>query len=203
MRPSSISFERVSFATSRRMPSNDESTTACGVSSMMTSTPVRCSSARMLRPSRPMIRPFMSSEGSSISETVVSDGVARGHTLEGVGDEVAGAALRLGARLLLGLPHLAGELVADELLGSVEQVRLGLVDGHARDALELGHLRVARLLEVFLELLGMHLAVEDALLAPRELGQLLVDVLFLGQHALLDLENLRAPLGDLLLDLGS
>ena len=73
MRPSSISFVRVSFATSRRMPSNDESTTACGVSSMITSTPVRCSSARILRPSRPMMRPFMSSEGSSISETVVSE----------------------------------------------------------------------------------------------------------------------------------
>ena len=34
-----------------------------GVSSMMKSTPVRFSSARMLRPSRPMIRPFMSSAG--------------------------------------------------------------------------------------------------------------------------------------------
>ena len=30
----------VSFATSRRMPSNDERTTACGVSSTMKSTPV-------------------------------------------------------------------------------------------------------------------------------------------------------------------
>ena len=38
----------------------------------MMSTPVRCSSVRMLRPSRPMIRPFMSSDGSSTSETVVS-----------------------------------------------------------------------------------------------------------------------------------
>jgi hypothetical protein len=81
-------------------------------------------------------------------------------------------------------------------------MRLGLVDGHARDALELRDLRVARLLEVFLELLGVHLAVEDALLAPSELGQLLVDVLLLRQNALLDLENLRAPLGDLVLDLG-
>ena len=126
-----------------------------------------------------------------------------GDPLEGVGDEVAGAALRLGARLFLGLPHLAGQLVADELLGALEQVRLGLVDGHARDALELGDLRVARLLEVFLELLGVHLAVEHALLPARELGQLLVDVLFLRQHALLDLEDLRAPLGDLLLDLGA
>ena len=72
MRPSSISFTSVIRATSRRMPSNDERTTAFGVSSMMKSTPVRCSSARMLRPSRPMIRPFMSSDGSSTSVTVVS-----------------------------------------------------------------------------------------------------------------------------------
>jgi hypothetical protein len=40
----------VSFAISRRIPSNDERTTACGVSSMMKSTPVRFSRARMLRP---------------------------------------------------------------------------------------------------------------------------------------------------------
>ena len=39
---------------------------------MMKSTPVRFSSARMLRPSRPMIRPFMSSAESSTTETVVS-----------------------------------------------------------------------------------------------------------------------------------
>ena len=39
---------------------------------MMKSTPVRFSSARMLRPSRPMIRPFMSSEESCTTETVVS-----------------------------------------------------------------------------------------------------------------------------------
>ena len=43
-----------------------------GVSSMMKSTPVRCSRARMFRPSRPMMRPFMSSDGSSTSVTVVS-----------------------------------------------------------------------------------------------------------------------------------
>ena len=39
---------------------------------MMKSTPVRFSSARMLRPSRPMMRPFMSSLGSWTTETVVS-----------------------------------------------------------------------------------------------------------------------------------
>ncbi len=59
-------------ATSRRTPSKPDRTTAPGVSSMMKSTPVRFSSARMLRPSRPMIRPFMSSADSWTTDTVVS-----------------------------------------------------------------------------------------------------------------------------------
>ena len=42
------------------------------VSSMMKSIPVSVSSARMLRPSRPMMRPFSSSDLSSTTDTVVS-----------------------------------------------------------------------------------------------------------------------------------
>ena len=72
MRPSCRSFSRVMRATSRRTPSKALRTTALGVSSMMKSTPVRFSRARMLRPSRPMMRPFMSSLGSCTTETVVS-----------------------------------------------------------------------------------------------------------------------------------
>ena len=72
MRPSCSSFSSVIRATSRRTPSKPERTTALGVSSMMKSTPVRFSSARMLRPSRPMMRPFMSSEGRWTTDTVVS-----------------------------------------------------------------------------------------------------------------------------------
>ena len=45
---------------------------APGVSSTMSSTPVAVSSARMLRPSRPMMRPFISSLGRSTTDTVVS-----------------------------------------------------------------------------------------------------------------------------------
>ena len=45
---------------------------ASGVSSMMRSTPVAVSRARMLRPSRPMIRPFISSLGRGTTVTVVS-----------------------------------------------------------------------------------------------------------------------------------
>jgi hypothetical protein len=72
MRPSVISLVSAMRATSRRTGSKPDSTTASGVSSMMRSTPVACSSARMLRPSRPMMRPFISSEGRLTTETVVS-----------------------------------------------------------------------------------------------------------------------------------
>src|SRR5512141_1248561 len=63
---------RARRATSRRIGSNDERRIASGVSSMMMSTPVAASTARMFRPSRPMIRPFMSSDGRSRTDTVVS-----------------------------------------------------------------------------------------------------------------------------------
>src|SRR5829696_3375481 len=59
--------------------------------------------------------------------------VARGHALERVGDEIARAPLRLDARLFLLLPDLAGELMADQLLGSAQQVPLRLFDRHAGD----------------------------------------------------------------------
>ena len=64
---------RARRAISRRTGSKDDSMTASGVSSMIRSTPVACSRARMLRPSRPMIRPFMSSLGIGTTETVVSE----------------------------------------------------------------------------------------------------------------------------------
>ena len=72
MRPSCTSFSSVSRAISRRTGSKLESTTASGVSSMIRFTPVVASNARMLRPSRPMMRPFMSSLGSGNTETVDS-----------------------------------------------------------------------------------------------------------------------------------
>ena len=45
---------------------------ASGVSSMMRSAPVSVSSVRMLRPSRPMMRPFISSLGRGTTLTVIS-----------------------------------------------------------------------------------------------------------------------------------
>ncbi len=72
MRPSAISRSMACLAISRRYGSNPDRMIAPGVSSTMRSTPVACSSARMLRPSRPMMRPFRSSLGRSTTETVVS-----------------------------------------------------------------------------------------------------------------------------------
>ena len=59
-------------ATSRRTGSKLESVMVSGVSSMMRSQPVSVSMARMLRPSRPMMRPFISSFGSGTTDTVTS-----------------------------------------------------------------------------------------------------------------------------------
>jgi len=56
----------------RRIGSKHETTTTPGVSSTTTSTPVAFSKARMLRPSRPMIRPFISSLEILMVETVES-----------------------------------------------------------------------------------------------------------------------------------
>src|SRR5438034_318242 len=72
MRPSPISFVSEIRAISRRTGSKPERTTVSGVSSMIRSMPVACSRARMLRPSRPMIRPFISSLGRWTTVTVCS-----------------------------------------------------------------------------------------------------------------------------------
>ena len=66
------SFSRSRRAASRRTGSKLLRTTASGVSSMIRLTPVVASKARMLRPSRPMIRPFISSLGSVNTLTVDS-----------------------------------------------------------------------------------------------------------------------------------
>ena len=72
MRPSAISRSIACLAISRRYGSKPERMIAPGVSSTIRSTPVASSSARMLRPSRPMMRPLRSSLGRSTTETVVS-----------------------------------------------------------------------------------------------------------------------------------
>ena len=72
MRPSTTNRSIARRAISRRTGSKQEMVTASGVSSTTTSTPAIFSNARMLRPLRPMMRPFISSEGSETVETVTS-----------------------------------------------------------------------------------------------------------------------------------
>ena len=72
IRPSATSFSRVTRPISRRTGSKQESSTASGVSSTTRLTPVTDSKARMLRPSRPMMRPFISSEGRCSTLTTLS-----------------------------------------------------------------------------------------------------------------------------------
>ena len=72
IRPSCIRRSMVTRATWRRTGSKEESVTCIGVSSMSSSTPVAASSARMLRPSRPIRRPFISSLASLMCVTECS-----------------------------------------------------------------------------------------------------------------------------------
>ena len=95
--------------------------------------------------------------------------VARRDALERVGDEVARAPLRLRARLLLEHAHAPREVVPDELLSTLEQVRLRLLKRHPGDPLELPLLRGLHLLQLFLELAEVRLAVGEPLVFAPEL----------------------------------
>ena len=93
MRPSDTSFSSASRATSRRIGSKHDTTTVSGVSSMMTSTPVASSNARMFRPSRPMMRPFISSFGSETADDRALGGVVGRDSLDGERDDLLRLAL--------------------------------------------------------------------------------------------------------------
>ena len=110
---------------------------APGVSSTIRSTPVASSSARMLRPSRPMMRPFRSSLGRSTTDTVVSIGVLGGAALDGLGDVLLGAVGGRLARLGVEPLHQVGGVVPRVAFDLLEQQLLGLVGRQAGDALEL------------------------------------------------------------------
>ena len=61
---------------------------ASGVSSMMRSTPVRVSMVRMLRPSRPIMRPFISSLGQGYHADGDLGHVIGGAALDGGGHDL-------------------------------------------------------------------------------------------------------------------
>ena len=85
----------------------------------------------------------------------------------------------------------------------VEQGRAAVGRGHPGDALEAGELGVAGGLQLLLELLGVHLAVGDRLVAPGQLLGLGFDLGLAGRDPLLGLDQLRPPLGQIALLLGA
>ena len=90
----------------------------------------------MLRPSRPMMRPFMSSDGRLTTETVVS-----ATWLAAVRWMLRERMLRARrsasrARLLLDLAHQLGHVVARLFFGALQERLARLRGAHARDALE-------------------------------------------------------------------
>ena len=92
-----------------------------GVSSMMKSTPVRFSSARMLRPSRPMMRPFMSSAGQLHDRDRRLGRVAGGEPLHADGEDDAHAPVGVALGLLLDLADQLRRVVAGLVLELLEQ----------------------------------------------------------------------------------
>ena len=157
----------------------------------------------MLRPSRPMIRPFMSSEGSSTSDDVVSDAWL-------AATRWSASATRFRARRF-------ASACASSSIWRTRRARSWRTSSSERssrcvlaspavnpgDALELLELLVLRLLELLLERAQVRLAVGQPLLAAGQLGQLALDLLLRRQHPLLDLRHARPALRELALDLGS
>src|SRR5207244_6489681 len=70
-----------------------------------------------------------------------------------------------------------------------------------RDALEFLQLALLRRLQLLLELLGVRLAVGDALLAPVELDEPPLRLLLASAQPLLELDRLRPPGVQIVLDL--
>ena len=129
--------------------------------------------------------------------------VAGRDPLERVGDQRACAPPGLRPRFLLLLADAPRELVADQILGALEQVALRLRHGQAADPLELAERLVLRRLQVLLELLDVHLAVVQPLLATLDLRLLAPELVLGGGDLLLDPGGLRAPVLHLGLDLGA
>ena len=104
---------------------------------MMTSTPVAVSKARMFRPSRPMIRPFISSLGSATAATVLSavcSAASRWIAIEMI-RRASRSAVRRG--LLLDVAHQRRGLAPRLVLDPLEDLAPGILRGEAGDALEL------------------------------------------------------------------
>ena len=108
----------------------------------------------MFRPSRPMIRPFMSSDVELDDRDGGLGRVAAGYALHGRGQDAAGPAVGVVARLLLGLADCTGAIPAQVVLELPLEQLLGLGRGKAGDPLELADVLDLRVLEGIGLLLG-------------------------------------------------
>src|SRR4051812_40061107 len=186
MRPSATSFSSASRAVSRRMGSKPKRTTASGVSSMITSIPVACSKARMFRPSRPMMRPFISSDGRETTETVVS--AVWSAAMRWMAREMIFlASLGIAARLLLAPAHPLRALVVGGLLHVVQELPRRLVGAEPGERFQpVLHLGEA-LPQLFVARLHLLLAAGQLVAALLHLVLLLVDQVELAVQRLLAL----------------
>ena len=148
----------------------------------------------MLRPSRPMIRPFMSSDGSSTSETVVSAAWL-------AATRWSASATRLRARRFASVRASSSiwrtRRASSWRISSSERSSrycLRLARRSSRRSARARELALLRLLQLLLELLECVLAVGDALLAARELGQPPLDLLLLRVQRAPRLEPPGSPL---------
>ena len=136
----------------------------------------------MLRPSRPMIRPFMSSEGSSTSVTVVSAAAL-------AATRCSASATRLRARRFASVAASSSSWrtrpASSWRTCSSDSSRIRCRASprrHRRDPLELAPLALAQLLHVLLELLEMDLRSAIPCSRRVELGELPVDVVLLCER---------------------
>ena len=155
----------------------------------------------MLRPSRPMIRPFISSFGQVHDRHGVLRGVVRGDPLHRGQDDVA----RLLGGLLAGPPlDRAGELdgvVLGLLADGLEEHALGVLGGHAADALEGDDPLLVELLQLVAALVELDLLLEELPVALLEHVRALVELLVAGVQPALQVGQLGAPLAGVVLRL--
>ena len=95
--------------------------------------------------------------------------VARGNPLESVCDEVAGTPPRLRGRLLVELADTPSELVAHELLRTLQHLGLRILHAQPGDPLQLALLESLGSLQLLLELLDVRLTIGEPLTAALEL----------------------------------
>ena len=122
MRPSTINLSRAILATSLRIGSKLERSTASGVSSITRSTPVNVSIVRIFLPSRPIILPFISSFGNCTTEIV--DSAIEVAMLSGLIAGEIGVDVRNAKRA--GLLHDIGKSIDQEMEGTHVQIGVDL-----------------------------------------------------------------------------